>query len=553
MFKGGRPKKLVWQAFTMQGDKKAQCKQCFHILSAKVERLTAHHDRCSGKSTPEKRPASSMYSMCEDKVSTLSPPKKKRQLDLTGHFVTTSSVQKQDLDQKLADLLFATNTPFNFVEHPIFKEFCNMMRPGYIPPTAKQIGGPLLENSHNRLKSILKQELEGKPTTIQQDGWTNIKEDPIIATSLTTHGKGYFNDAHDPGAEKKTADLCSELLLASIKTAETQYGCEVLNCCTDNENKMIKTRELVLKERPDINVYGCMSHNLNLLCKDVCKPSIMQQVKSVNHHFKHVHRCHGWLRDYSGHVKPQMLCATRWNSGLDCLKSYLTNHPFYKKIATDHADEMDPNIVRRIKDIGLLSAAEDLYEKLKPITGAINKCQSDSCMIADATHHYLSLLSKPCLKSHNEVIKKRFAKVAQPAHLAAYLLHPKYQGQFLSGAQIEEAKIWLKEKNPEFLTTVISFEAQDAPFPASYFDPGATEAPPLSWWKGIDKRCSLPSGFMQLMKQLHTAVASSSSIERVFSSYGLIQTKLRNRLGNDKASKLVFCHRLLRGSQEIDY
>ena len=120
MFKEGQPKKLVWQAFTMQGDKKAQCKQCFHILSAKVERLTAHHDRCSGKSTPEKRPASSMYSMCEDKVSTLSPPKKKCQLDLTGHFVTTSSVQKQDLDQKLADFLFATNTPFNFVEHPIF-------------------------------------------------------------------------------------------------------------------------------------------------------------------------------------------------------------------------------------------------------------------------------------------------------------------------------------------------------------------------------------------------------------------------------------------------
>ena len=47
MFKGGRPKKPVWQAFIMQGDKKAQCKQCFHILSAKVERLTAHHERFS--------------------------------------------------------------------------------------------------------------------------------------------------------------------------------------------------------------------------------------------------------------------------------------------------------------------------------------------------------------------------------------------------------------------------------------------------------------------------------------------------------------------------
>ena len=47
--------------------------------------------------------------------------------------------------------------------------------------------------------------------------------------------------------------------------------------------------------------------------------------------------------------------------------------------------------------------------------------------------------------------------------------------------------------------------------------------------------------------------ASSASLERVFSSFGLVHTKLRNKLGIAKAQKLVYCYRMLRGSAELDY
>ena len=53
--------------------------------------------------------------------------------------------------------------------------------------------------------------------------------------------------------------------------------------------------------------------------------------------------------------------------------------------------------------------------------------------------------------------------------------------------------------------------------------------------------------------QLMGAPASSASIERVFSTFGLVHSKLRNRLGVERASKLVFCYRMLRGPVEIDY
>jgi hypothetical protein len=47
--------------------------------------------------------------------------------------------------------------------------------------------------------------------------------------------------------------------------------------------------------------------------------------------------------------------------------------------------------------------------------------------------------------------------------------------------------------------------------------------------------------------------SSSATIERIFSNFGMIRSKLRNRLGLVKAGKLVFCYRMLRGKDAIDW
>ena len=45
---------------------------------------------------------------------------------------------------------------------------------------------------------------------------------------------------------------------------------------------------------------------------------------------------------------------------------------------------------------------------------------------------------------------------------------------------------------------------------------------------------------MSLVEQVLTARASTDGIERIFSTFGLIHSKLRNRLQIQKAQKLVF-------------
>ena len=69
----------------------------------------------------------------------------------------------------------------------------------------------------------------------------------------------------------------------------------------------------------------------------------------------------------------------------------------------------------------------------------------------------------------------------------------------------------------------------------------------------MSKSSSLPAEFVNLIIQLLQSPASSASIERVFSNFSFVHSKLRNRLGVERAAKLVFCYRSLRGCKEADY
>ena len=64
---------------------------------------------------------------------------------------------------------------------------------------------------------------------------------------------------------------------------------------------------------------------------------------------------------------------------------------------------------------------------------------------------------------------------------------------------------------------------------------------------------TLPEGLVELMIQMHSDCASSAPIERMFPSFGLVHNKICNRLGVEKAAKLVFCYRMLRGKGDLDY
>ena len=89
----------------------------------------------------------------------------------------------------------------------------------------------------------------------------------------------------------------------------------------------------------------------------------------------------------------------------------------------------------------------------------------------------------------------------------------------------------LEEAEPEYITAAISFKAEAFSFPKSFFLPTAHTMPASVWWQEVGANSILPDAFVELMVILHTATVSSATLERIFSSFGLLISKLRTKLG----------------------
>ena len=129
---------------------------------------------------------------------------------------------------------------------------------------------------------------------------------------------------------------------------------------------------------------------------------------------------------------------------------------------------------------------------------------------------------------------------------------PRYYGQKLTSKQEEQGETWLTEHYPQFLPGLLLFKIKDnSAFPAVMFSEDIVRQFTVAkWWQVIEPKCAklnkLPDGFCRFFYQLHSVPASSGSIERVFSTFGYVWSKMRNRLGADKAQKLVKVFRHLR-------
>ena len=64
----------------------------------------------------------------------------------------------------------------------------------------------------------------------------------------------------------------------------------------------------------------------------------------------------------------------------------------------------------------------------------------------------------------------------------------------------------------------------------------------IVWWVGVGYADGVDTSLCQLARKLLVMAARSATIVHIFSSFGLIQSKLRNQLGIQKCVKLVSCY-----------
>ncbi|KAK2149534.1 hypothetical protein LSH36_447g00017 [Paralvinella palmiformis] len=128
-----------------------------------------------------------------------------------------------------------------------------------------------------------------------------------------------------------------------------------------------------------------------------------------------------------------------------------------------------------------------------------------------------------------------------------------YCGRNLLPEHIETAQEYVLEENLELLPELCLLQTDDITLlKALGHDATRAKTKPIVWWKCIIS--SESHELSSLALKLLSLPVSATSMERIFSNFGLIQTKLRNHLGLDKASnKLVMCYRCLCGKVDIDW
>ena len=137
--------------------------------------------------------------------------------------------------------------PFSAADDKTFKDALETMRPGVkekLRLDRKSLAGPLLDSACENVEEEMKAKLKSKMCIISQDGWSNISNAPIIATTLLHEGESYPYDFVTTGSEKKTAEFCFGLLKKSIETAEATYKLQIVGFVCDNENKMKRVRQV---------------------------------------------------------------------------------------------------------------------------------------------------------------------------------------------------------------------------------------------------------------------------------------------------------------------
>lgn len=572
----GRKMASEWLEVTkIDGDSKCKCKHCDLSLSCKIERIKAHLKKCPAKRTLSKNEESfsenkhpmlttseeietsffctSGSSSATPIPSTSSSPSSAEimQRSITDYVVKTTEEQKRSIDKAVSMFFYAANIPFNVAELDNFKHMIQILRPGYKPPSAKDISGRLLDAAVQQVDVELEQKVRNCSLTLTLDGWSSVKNDPIQAITIHTGIESFLLQAYDAGSQKKDSKQCASLIEAAINECCEKLHSKVFAIVTDNENKMGKMWDILKKKYPDLITYGCSAHLLNLVERDVTPKTIMCHIVEINKYFRNVHQAHGWLVEQGGHM-PQLPNDTRWNSHLDSVRSFMLNYHKYREIALEHSQDFSTNIANLLNNVALYKDVVHLDKQLSVVADALDKLQKETTCISEAVEIWLNLLSSDVLMCYYNYFWKRFQQAIQPPHILANLTDPKFQGQHLSEEQENSAETWLANHHPEYLPGVLAFKIKDPDYyPASMMHESVIEKfTSQKWWQIMAKKCEknskFPPGFGEFFFSLHSAPASSASIERFFSTFGLVWSKLRNRLGIDRATKLVKVYRHIR-------
>ena len=359
-----------------------------------------------------------------------------------------------------------------------------------------------------------------------------------------------------------TAEHIAESIKDIIEKRQSE-GVKYAGYITDNTSANKSAWAILEKQFPDMFFYGCVCHVLHLIVKRLCSKveflgELEKECKSVVKFFKSSNLERSRLKEMQTGLKlPNLVLPgeTRWGSLLKCFTTLLASKAVLEDFVNDEgfisraADRIGREKREAIRDFINGSAFNNIRIAIKlltPICNLIVAFQDDKKPISDVCESFLSLndtfssingLTSENLGKIKETVHHYWDFIKNPCHLFSNLLDPRYTGKKL-GAERNVVIEQFYDRYPDAGEELDGFFAYcNTNENARVFQgvkSGATRV--IVWWEG---QCDFPK-LREIALQLFSLTPANSACERNFSNFSFVHSKLRNRLGNDKAREAVY-------------
>eukprot|EP00253_Pinus_taeda_P014332 PITA_14332 len=410
------------------------------------------------------------------------------------------------------------------------------------------------------------------------DGWRGQRNHPLINVVAVCPQAATFLKAVDCSGIEKDASFIFAILIDAIESVGPH---KVVQVITDNAH-VCKVAGLIVEGQYDhIFWTPCAIHSLNLMLAKIGEIEWINEIYVAAKEIQMFITNHSMSQTiYRGFTKLELLkvAETRFASHTLVIKRLvevrqalqaMVIDPYWESCKTSISDRE-----QKSKPIILDDAWSDkvqyLVRLIEPILTLIRAFDTDTPCLGEVYENIDSMLEKirKIIKASEndpyetfyylvkDIVTERWNKMTTPLHFLAYALHPKYyhskilslpgriapnkDSKVVQGYKIALRKIYRDmglalEVRQEFGGFIQST--------GSFLDPVAMDDRghfhPITWW-GFHGGDNIHLSTLATM--LLSQVASSSSVERNWSTYGFVYSVKLNRLGATKVEDLVYVH-----------
>lgn len=473
--------------------------------------------------------------------------------------------EQKNIDILLARSIYASSSPLNLVENVYWKEFFKKIRPAYCPPSTHIISNRLLDDEYKRVKECTDNNiLSAKVLGVMCDGWTNLRNESIVNFVVTTPNPVFFKSI-STSTNRHTGEKMAEEIISVI---EEIGQTKVFGIVTDNAKNMKKAWHLVNEKYPHITAYGCVAHGLNLLVNDMMNLKLFNDVinegKSVVNNIRRGHITNAlFLQERKNNKNSTALTlpvVTRWASVVVFLDSLLVNKQIIRSMSINEAIEKDlkPEVKKLISSANFWDKIYYFHQVVNPLAKWIKIIESDVPKLSSVPFIFKELETsfkntiqkckyfKTEEKNIMKALKIRKEFCISNIHNAAHLLDPKYLGKCLNTEEHSDAVEFIYQLSKKLdnldvdakqvIADLCHFKNKTGPFCKEYLWAAINDTNGLNWWNAFCSEIELSKIAIKIL----SLPATSAAVERTFSSYKDVHSLKRNRLTNERASKLVF-------------